>query len=331
MNLLIDSFNRKITYLRISVTDRCDLRCNYCMKEKMNFLPKSQLLTLEEIERLCDNFIELGISKIRLTGGEPLVRKNIIYLINKLGSKTANSKLIELTLTTNGTLLGNYAKDLKKAGINRINVSLDTLNDEKYKKITRYGNLNKVLESIKIAQENNIKIKINTVAIKNFNEEEFENIATWCSNNNMDLSFIEVMPMNETDLPRHLQFLSMDKVFNKLNKVFELYKIEKNTGGPSKYYRSKKLNNNIGFITPLSNNFCSNCNRIRITSTGRLYMCLGQNNYIDFRDILRKDFSNDYIKQKINLALRLKPEKHDFIIEKNVKPYITRFMNVTGG
>ena len=328
---LVDNFNRKISYLRVSVTDRCDLRCQYCMNEKMNFLPKNQLLTLEEIERLCNNFIEIGVNKIRLTGGEPLVRKNILYLINKLGSKIGKSKLKELTLTTNGTLLAKHAKNLKNAGVNRINVSLDTLNQKKYKKITIHGNLSNVIKGIEIAQQNNIKIKINTVAIKNFNEDEFENIINWCNDNNMDLSFIEVMPMNETNMPRHLQFLSLNEVFKKLNKVFELYKIEKNTGGPSRYYNSKKLNNNIGFISPLTNNFCANCNRVRITSTGRLYMCLGQNDHIDFRDILRKDYSDDYIKEKIFLALSLKPEKHDFIIEKNIKPYMTRFMNVTGG
>jgi len=328
---LIDSFNREITYLRISVTDRCDLRCQYCMKEKMSFLPKDKLLTFEEIERLCDNFIELGVKKIRITGGEPLVRKKIIDLMNKLGSKIGDTNLKELTLTTNGTLLSKYAKNLKKAGVNRINVSLDTLDSDKYKRITRYGNINKVFNGIKAAQKNNIKVKINTVAIKNFNEDEFENIVNWCSNNNIDLSFIEVMPMNETDLPRYLQFLPLNEVFDNLNKVFNLFKIKKNTGGPSQYFNSKQLKNNIGFITPLTNNFCANCNRVRITSTGRLYMCLGQNDYIDFRDILRKDYNNDYIKKKIYSALKLKPEKHDFVIKKNVQPYMNRFMNVTGG
>ena len=328
---LVDSFERKITYLRVSVTDRCDLRCQYCMNKKMTFLPKKQLLTLEEIERLCDSFIELGINKIRLTGGEPLVRKNIMHLINQLGSKIGDSKFKELTLTTNGTLLSEYAKTLKEAGIDRINVSLDTLNPDKYKKITRYGDISKVLQGIKIAQKFNIKIKINVVAIKNFNEDEYIKIINWCSDNNMDVSFIEIMPMNETESPRYLQFLPLNEVFDKLNKVFNLFKIKKNTGGPSQYYNSTKLLNNIGFITPLTNNFCANCNRVRITSTGRLYMCLGQNDYIDFKDILRKDYSNDYIKEKITLALKLKPEKHDFVIEKNIKPYMSRFMNVTGG
>ena len=328
---LVDTFNRKITYLRVSVTDRCDLRCQYCMKEKMTFLPKNELLSLEEIERLCDNFIEMGIKKIRLTGGEPLVRKNIMYLINNLGNKISNSKLKEITLTTNGTLLSRYAKDLKKAGVKRINVSLDTLNPDKYRKITRYGDINKVFHGIKIAQKYDIKIKINTVAIKNFNEDEFQDIVMWCNNNNIDISFIEVMPMSETESPRHLQFLPLNEVFDELDNIFHLFKIDTNTGGPSQYYNSKKLKNNIGFITPLTNNFCANCNRVRITSTGKLYMCLGQNEYIDFKNIMRNDFSNEYIKKKISLAINLKPEKHDFIIDKNIRPYVNRFMNVTGG
>tara|TARA_Y100000590_G_scaffold450654_1_gene590669 strand:- start:3415 stop:4407 length:993 start_codon:yes stop_codon:yes gene_type:complete len=328
---LIDSFQRKINYLRVSVTDRCDLRCQYCMKEKMTFLPKKDLLTFEEIERLCDNFIDLGVEKIRLTGGEPLVRKNILYLIENLGKKIGNTNLKELTITTNGTLLSNYAKNLKSFGIKRINLSLDTLNPEKYKQITRNGDINKILEGIESAQENDLKIKINTVAIKNFNEDEFEKIIFWSNKKNIDVSFIEIMPMNETEYSRHLQFVPLNDVFSKLNKRFKFFKTTKNTGGPSLYYNSKELKNNIGFITPLSNNFCENCNRVRITSTGRLYMCLGQNDFIDFKDILRNDYGNDLIKEKILYALKIKPKKHDFIIEKNTKPYISRFMNVTGG
>ena len=297
----------------------------------MIFLPKKNLLTFEEIERLCDNFIELGVTKIRLTGGEPLVRKNIIELISQLGSKISNTNLKELTLTTNGTLLYQHSKNLKRYGINRINVSLDTLDPYKYKEITRFGNIKEVLRGIKIAQDNNIKIKINMVAIKNFNENEYEDMVHWCNENNMDISFIEIMPMNETEISRYSQFLPLSKVFEKLNEKFNFYKTNKNTGGPSTYYKSNKLKNNIGFITPLTNNFCANCNRVRITSTGRLYMCLGQNEYIDFKDILRKDYSNDLIKNKILFALKIKPEKHDFIIQKNSKPYIKRFMNVTGG
>ena len=328
---LIDQYSRNINYLRISVTDRCDLRCVYCMKENMEFLPKKEILTLEEIERLCDNFIDLGVKKIRLTGGEPLVRKGITKLINKLNLKLNNTNLKEITLTTNGTLLSNFAKSLKDNGVNRINISLDTLIEKKFNKITRFGNLKKVLNGISEAQKNEIKIKINTVAIKNFNEDEFINLIEWSNNRNIDLTFIEVMPMDETGLDRHLQFVPLDKVFEKLNKQYNFYKIDKNTGGPSVYYNSKKLNNNIGFITPLTNNFCANCNRVRITSAGRLYMCLGQNDYVDFKDILRKDYSNETIKEKIKLALNIKPKKHDFIIDKETKPYMKRHMNVTGG
>ena len=328
---LLDQYYRKINYLRVSVTDRCDLRCVYCMKEKMNFLPKNEILTLEEIERLCDNFIELGVNKIRLTGGEPLVRKDILKLINNLNLKIKSTNLKEITLTTNGSLLKKYSKNLKENGINRINVSLDTINAEKYKEITRFGKLSNVLDGIEEAIKNKIKIKINVVAIKNFNEDEFVNLLEWASKINVDLTFIEVMPMENTDTERHLQFLPLNKLYENLNSIYKFYKTDKKTGGPAVYYKSKKLSNNIGFITPITNNFCSDCNRIRITSTGKLFMCLGQNNYVDFRDILRKDFSNEYIKDKIKLALKIKPKKHDFIIEKNLKPYITRHMNVTGG
>ena len=328
---LTDQYNRKINYLRVSVTDRCDLRCVYCMHEKMTFLPKKEVLTLEEIERLCDNFIDLGINKIRLTGGEPLVRKDLIKLIEKLNIKKKYTNLNEITLTTNGTLLEIFAKDLKKNGVDRINVSLDTIDDNLYKKITRFGNLNNVIKGINEAKKNKIKIKINVVAIKDFNEKELHTMVEWANQIKVDLTFIEVMPMNETDSERHLQFLPLDKVYEKLNSKYNFYKIDKNTGGPSIYYRSNKLLIDVGFITPLTNNFCSSCNRVRITSTGKLFMCLGQNNYVDFKKILRSDYSENYIKDRIKFALKIKPQKHDFIIEKNIKPYLKRHMNVTGG
>ena len=328
---LVDQFSRKINYLRVSVTDRCDLRCVYCMKEKMTFLPKSEILTLEEIEILCDNFIELGVNKIRITGGEPLVRRDIIELIKKLNFKKNKTNLKEITLTSNGTLLAKYAKELKKFGVNRINISLDTIDPDKYKKITRFGNLDNVIKGIKEAIKNRIKVKINVVALKNFNENELEKLIIWANKLKIDITFIEVMPMDETGVDRYHQFISLDQNFNKLNSIFEFKKIDKNTGGPALYYQSKKLSINVGFITPLSNNFCSSCNRIRITSTGKLFMCLGQNEYIDFRDILRKDYGDDYIKEKINYSLKIKPKRHDFLIEENNKPYIQRHMNVTGG
>ena len=328
---LTDQYNRKINYLRISVTDRCDLRCIYCMHEKMTFLPKNEVLTLEEIERLCENFIDLGINKIRLTGGEPLVRKDLIKLIEKLNIKKKYSNLNEITLTTNGTLLNIFAKDLKKNGVDRINVSLDTIDENLYKKITKFGNLKNVIKGINEAKKNNIKIKINVVAIKDFNEKELHTMIEWANQIQVDLTFIEVMPMSQTDSERHLQFLPLDKVYEKLDFIYNFYKIDKNTGGPSVYYRSNKLSIDIGFITPLTNNFCASCNRVRITSTGKLFMCLGQNNFIDFKKILRSDYSENYIKDRIKFALKIKPQRHDFIIEKNIKPYMKRHMNVTGG
>ncbi len=328
---LVDQFLRKINYLRVSVTDRCDLRCVYCMKEKMNFLPKNEVLTLEEIERLCDNFIELGVEKIRLTGGEPLVRKNIIHLIQNLNKKKLNTNLKEITLTTNGSLLKRYAKDLKNNGINRINVSLDTIVEKKFREITRFGNLENTLEGIEEAIKNKIKVKINTVVFKNFNEDQSQNLIDWANSKSLDLTFIEVMPMSDTDMPRHMQFVSLDKIFKELNDVYNFNKSDYKTGGPSNYYTSEKLNIKIGFITPLSNNFCATCNRVRISSTGKMYMCLGQNDYVDFREILRSDRGDEYIKEKIKFALSVKPKKHDFMINSEVKPYITRHMNETGG
>jgi len=301
------------------------------MKEKMNFLPKSDVLRLEEIERLCDNFINLGVEKIRLTGGEPLVRKNIIHLIKNLNKKKSNTNLKEITLTTNGSLLKKFAKDLKNNGINRINISLDTIIKNKYREITRFGNLDNVLEGIEEALNNNIKVKINTVVFKNFNEDQMINLIDWANSKLLDLTFIEVMPMSDTDIPRHMQFVSLDKIFKDLNYVYNFIQSDYSTGGPSNYYTSKKLNIKIGFITPLSNNFCATCNRVRISSTGKMYMCLGQNDYVDFREILRSDRADDYIKEKIRFALSVKPKRHDFIINSKTKPYINRHMNETGG
>tara|TARA_Y100001970_G_C14038052_1_gene752176 strand:- start:119 stop:1024 length:906 start_codon:yes stop_codon:yes gene_type:complete len=301
------------------------------MKEKMNFLPKNEILTLEEIERLSDNFIDLGVKKIRITGGEPLVRKDIIKLIRNLNLKKNITNLKEITLTTNGTLLSRFSKELKENGINRINVSLDTINHHKYNQITRFGNLSNVIRGIDEALKNDIKVKINTVAIKNFNESELNDLIIWCNKMNIDISFIEIMPMNETETSRHLQFVSLEKIYNELDVKFNFKKIDKNTGGPALYYKSDKLKIDVGFITPITNNFCASCNRVRISSTGKLFMCLGQNDFVDFRELLRNDYSNEYIKEKILHALRIKPKKHDFLIEKDQKPYMQRHMNVTGG
>ena len=328
---LIDQYLRKVNYLRVSVTDRCDLRCVYCMKEKMQFLPRKDILTLEEIERLCDNFIELGVEKIRLTGGEPLVRNDIIKLIEKLNTKKEKTNLKEITLTTNGTLLKKYAKELKLNGVNRINVSLDTINPEKYNKITRFGNIEKVFDGINEALDANIKIKINTVVIKDFNENEIEELINWTSNKKIDLTFIEVMPMEETDISREYQFISLSDTFSKLDKIYKFSKIDYSTGGPARFYTSDLVSNKIGFISPLTNNFCASCNRVRISSTGKLFMCLGQNDFVDFREIMRKDYSDDYIKEKIKFALNIKPKQHDFMIGEKINKYMKRHMNVTGG
>ena len=328
---LIDQYLRKVNYLRVSVTDRCDLRCVYCMKEKMQFLPRKDILTLEEIERLCDNFIELGVEKIRLTGGEPLVRNDIIKLIEKLNTKKEKTNLKEITLTTNGTLLKKYAKLLKLNGINRINVSLDTINPKKYNQITRFGNIEKVFDGINEALDTGIKIKINTVVIKDFNENEIEALINWTNSKKIDLTFIEVMPMEETDVSREYQFTSLTEIFNNLNKIYNFKQSSHNTGGPARFYISDNLSIKIGFISPLTNNFCASCNRVRISSTGKLFMCLGQNDYVDFMDIMRKDYSNDYIREKIKFALNIKPKNHDFMIGTKINKYMKRHMNVTGG
>ena len=328
---LVDQYLRKVNYLRVSVTDRCDLRCVYCMKEKMQFLPRKDILSLEEIERLCNNFIDLGIEKIRLTGGEPLVRSDIIKLIEKLNDKKSTTNLKEITLTTNGTLLNKYAKQLRENGIERINVSLDTINPEKYNQITRFGNINKVFDGINASLDEGIKIKINTVVIKDFNENEIEQLISWTDSKKIDLTFIEVMPMEETDISREYQFTSLTDIFDRLNTKYKFQKSSYKTGGPASFYTSDFLSTKIGFISPLTNNFCANCNRVRISSTGKLFMCLGQNDYVDFKDIMRKDYSDDYIKEKIKFALNIKPKKHDFMIGSEINQYMKRHMNVTGG
>ena len=328
---LVDQYLRKVNYLRVSVTDRCDLRCVYCMKEKMQFLPRKDILSLEEIERLCNNFIDLGIEKIRLTGGEPLVRSDIIKLIEKLNDKKSTTNLKEITLTTNGTLLNKYAKQLRENGIERINVSLDTINPEKYNQITRFGNINKVFDGINASLDEGIKIKINTVVIKDFNENEIEQLISWTDSKKIDLTFIEVMPMEETDISREYQFTSLTDIFDRLNSKYKFQKSSHKTGGPARFYTSNFLSSKIGFISPLTNNFCASCNRVRISSTGKLFMCLGQNDYVDFRDIMRKDYSDNYIKEKIKFALNIKPEKHDFMVGSKINQYMKRHMNVTGG
>jgi len=328
---LIDNYGRKIDYLRISVTDRCNLRCTYCMPEKMKFMPKKDILSFDEMFELCEHFIARGIRKIRITGGEPLVRKGILEFINNLNNFKNMNMLDEITLTTNGTLLEDYSRDLEASGIDRINISLDTLSEQNFEKITRRKNLKKVLRGIDLARKYNFKLKINTVVLKDNNIEEIPEIINWSHKKGMDISLIETMPLGDVESDRYDQFFSINDMKKKIESKFTLKKSPHKTSGPSDYYKVEETGRHIGFITPLSNNFCSTCNRIRITCTGMLYMCLGQNDKIDFKSILR---SKDYNKldDAINLAMRIKPEKHEFSILPKMKNHkIGRHMSVTGG
>ena len=325
-----DTFNREINYLRVSVTDRCDLRCVYCMKENMQFLPKSEILSSEEINKICNVFINLGIKKIRITGGEPLIKKGIPILLKYLGKKLNNSNLEELTLTTNGTQLYKYAKIIKDNGIKRINVSLDTLDPKKYLKITRGGNLEQVLEGLNIANKIGLKIKINTVALKNTNIDELHKLVQWCINKNFDITFIEVMPMDMENNLRLSQYYPLTKVRSILERKYSLENTSISTGGPSKYVKIKNLKQKIGFINPLTNNFCESCNRVRLTCTGKIYSCLGHNKFIDLKKALLK--SDKEVKNQILKSIYLKPKSHEFEINKeNKEKNLERTMNVTGG
>jgi len=330
-NSLLDSYGRRIDYLRISVTDRCNFRCTYCMPERMKFLPKKDILTFEEMTSLCVKFINRGIRKIRITGGEPLVRKGILDFIKGLSLYLGNGQLEEITMTTNGSLLEESANQLFENGIKRINVSLDSVNKERFHKITRRDNLDQVLKGIYAAKNAGIKIKINTVALKDENIDEIPEIIKWAHSENFDISLIETMPMGEIEGDRFNQYFSLTDMRKTLDKHFTFEESNYETAGPSKYFFIKETKGRLGLITPLSNNFCSNCNRIRITATGMLYMCLGQNDNIDFRDIIRmKDVK--LIDKAIDIAMRIKPEKHDFLIsEKDQKPAVNRHMSVTGG
>ncbi len=334
-NKLVDPFNRQITYLRLSVTDRCDLRCTYCMSEKMTFLNKKEVLTFEEMYKLCRGFIKVGIKKIRITGGEPLVRKGIMDLFSMLKPHLSYD-LNELTLTTNGTQLSRYAKQLYSNGVRRINVSLDTLDPMKFKLITRVGKLQDVLSGIDAARDANLKIKINCVALKNINENEIDNFINWCVEKDFDLTFIETMPMGDIGNENRLNhFLSLDQLKKSLTSKYKLRDISLSTGGPARYSRIEGSNIKLGFITPLSHNFCSSCNRVRIDATGVLHQCLGQSNSLDFRKILRDPFSTDEdLLENIKNSVKQKPEKHSFAYDfskANIKGQINRHMSLTGG
>ncbi len=329
--MLTDKFKRKIDYLRVSVTDRCDLRCTYCMAEDVTFLPRQEVLSIEEIIKLIDIFNELGVRKFRLTGGEPLVRKNIITIIEYLFELKKQNKITEHTITTNGTNLSKYAKILKDNGINRINVSLDSLDSDKYKEVTKHGDLNKVLSGIYTAKSEGIKVKINTVLTQNFNEEEVFDIINWCQDHKFDISLIEVMPIGSIGEKRFNQYLSMKKFEEKLITKLKLTSSSFRTNGPSRYFEDDKSDTKIGIISAISHNFCDTCNRIRLTCTGKLFMCLGQNDYVDLKYALRNLSKIDIIEQ-IEYAMSIKPKKHNFeILENNFDGYINRHMNETGG
>jgi GTP 3',8-cyclase len=329
---LIDPFGRAISYLRVSVTDRCDFRCVYCMAENMSFLPKSEILTLEELDRLCSAFIARGVRKLRLTGGEPLVRRGIMTLVDSLSRHLRSGELDELTFTTNGSQLEKYARDLRAAGIRRINVSLDTLDAEKFRAITRWGSLDKVLAGIAAAQSAGLKIKINTVALKNVNEDEFPQLLEWAHGRGMDLTLIEVMPLGEIGEGRLDQYLPLSLVRARLAERYRLDDIDYRTGGPARYVRVAETGGRLGFITPLTHNFCESCNRVRVTCTGTLYMCLGQEDAADLRKPLRASEANDLLFAAIDEAIGRKPKGHDFVIDRrHQRPAVGRHMSVTGG
>lgn len=331
---LIDPFGRAISYLRVSVTDRCDFRCVYCMDEEMTFLPKADLLTLEELERLCRAFMRVGVKKIRLTGGEPLVRRNVMWLIEQLGQTIGKDNgLAELTITTNGSQLAAKAEALYKAGVRRVNVSLDSLDKDKFRQITRWGELDKVLGGIFKAKEAGLKIKINFVAMKHVNQDEVLSMTRWCAEHGFDLVFIEVMPMGDIGTEQRIdQFWPLTQVRQSLAQHYQLEEIDYRTGGPARYFRLEESGQRIGFITPLTHNFCESCNRVRLTCTGQLYMCLGQNDDYDFRTPLRDGASDDELLEHIRQAITHKPKGHDFMIDRRRGIQgANRYMSTTGG
>ncbi|WP_420506374.1 GTP 3',8-cyclase MoaA [Nitratireductor aquimarinus] len=329
---MIDPFGRAIDYLRVSVTDRCDFRCVYCMAEDMTFLPKRDLLSLEELDRLCTVFIEKGVRRLRLTGGEPLVRKNIMHLVRQLSRHLKSGALDELTLTSNGSQLERFATELADCGVRRINVSIDTLDADKFHAITRWGKLDKVMRGIEAAEAAGLKIKLNTVALKGFNEDEIPEMLRWAHGRGMDMTVIETMPMGEIDGDRTDQYLPLSLLRTQLEKQFTLTDIPFKTSGPARYVEVAETGGKLGFITPMTHNFCESCNRVRITCTGMLYMCLGQDDSADLRDALRASEGNDLLAETIDRAIARKPKGHDFIIDRRTnRPSVSRHMSVTGG
>jgi len=330
---LIDPFARAITYLRVSVTDRCDFRCVYCMSENMTFLPKKELLTLEELDRMCSTFIRLGVRKLRITGGEPLVRKGIMTFFRGMTRHLDSGALDELTLTTNGSQLARFSDDLFAAGVRRVNVSLDTLDDAKFADITRWGRLPQVLNGIDAAQKAGLRVKINAVALKGFNEDELFTLQDWCASRDMDLTFIEVMPMGDLGNEDRLdQYWDLKDLRARLAERFTLTDLDERSGGPARYVRLEETGQKIGFITPLTHNFCESCNRVRLTCTGELFMCLGQEDMADLRAPLRASPQDDLLEEAIRAAISHKPKGHDFDYSRQaVDGRMSRHMSHTGG
>ena len=329
---MMDPFGRQVTYLRVSVTDRCDFRCVYCMAENMTFLPRADLLTLEELDRLCSAFIAKGVRRLRLTGGEPLVRKNIMWLFQALSRHLESGALEEITVTTNGSQLGKYASELAARGVRRINVSLDTRDPAKFREITRWGDFGKVVDGIRTAQAAGLKIKVNMVALKGVNEGEIEDMLRWCHGEGMDMTLIETMPLGDIEGDRTDQYLPLSVVRARLMDRLTLEDIPYRTGGPARYVQVRETGGRLGFITPLTHNFCESCNRVRITCTGTLFMCLGQNDAADLRAPLRASASDDLLSAAIDEAIARKPKGHDFVIDRRAqKPAVARHMSLTGG
>jgi cyclic pyranopterin phosphate synthase len=329
---MIDPFGRHVSYLRVSVTDRCDFRCVYCMSEHMTFLPRKDLLSLEELDRLCSVFVAKGVRKLRITGGEPLVRKNILWLFQRLGRHLATGALDELTVTTNGSQLAKYAVDLHAAGVRRINVSLDTLDAAKFRAITRWGELATVMKGLDAADKAGLAVKINAVALKGVNEDEIEALLRFAHGRGYDLTLIETMPLGDIDGDRTNQYLPLSIVRGRLLDRFSLEDIPYKTGGPARYVRVKETGGRLGFITPMTHNFCESCNRVRLTCTGTLYMCLGQEDAADLRGALRASEDDGQLSRTIDGAIARKPKGHDFIIDRRTRrPAIQRHMSVTGG
>ena len=329
---LIDPFGRHVSYVRVSVTDRCDFRCVYCMAEDMTFLPKKDLLTLEELDRLCSVFVVKGVRRLRITGGEPLVRKNIMWLFRALSRHLQSGDLEELTLTTNGSQLSRFAQELHDCGVRRVNISLDTLNPERFKEITRWGDFDKVMAGIDAAQAAGLQVKINAVALKDVNEHEYDDMIRWAHGKGMDLTLIETMPLGDIDGDRTDQYLPLSVVRARLMDNWTLEDIPYKTGGPARYVEVKETGGRLGFITPMTHNFCESCNRVRLTCTGTLYMCLGQEDAADLRTPLRASAGDDLISGAIDEAISRKPKGHDFIIDRRRKaPAVSRHMSVTGG